>query len=170
VLKSLAKVAVNGGTKEGTMSMTDQLLIDLPEIRLPRDLAWRVKFIEAVEDHVKQLGVRGHFEPPRFFGYYFAGRNPVVLARHWKVTLDSAPLLSRLRQILDRMTDHRFNISSDSEETPPDYLLVHDRYDGACWLWGFEQGKRFVEAHIPVAGLNPDEDDEAGGGPKLLGP
>ena len=28
--------------------MTDNLLIDIPEIRLPRDMAWRVKFIEAV--------------------------------------------------------------------------------------------------------------------------
>jgi hypothetical protein len=61
--------------------MPDQLLIDLPEIRLPRDLAWRVKFIAAVEAHVKKLGVAGHFQPPRFFGYYFVGRHPVVLAR-----------------------------------------------------------------------------------------
>jgi hypothetical protein len=151
--------------------MTDQLLIDLPEIRLPRDLAWRVKFIEAVEDHVRQLGIQGRFEPPRFFGYYFAGRNPVVLARHWKVTLDSAPLLSRLRQILDRMTDHRFNIAAESDEIEPDYRLVHDRYDGACWLWGFEQGKRFVESHVPVAGASAAEDDDEDDlGPKLLGP
>ncbi len=53
------------------------------------------------------------------------------------------------------------------------YLLLHDRYDGACWLWGFEQGRRFVESHVPVAGVVPgveDEDnDTAGDGPKLLG-
>jgi hypothetical protein len=153
------------------MSMTDQILIDLPEIKLPRDLAWRVKFIEAVEDHVRLLGVTGRFEPPRFFGYYFSGRHPVVLARHWKVTLDSAPLLGRLRQILERMTDHQFNIVAESDETVPDYLLVHDRHDGSCWLWGFEQGRRFVEAHQPGTGLGLGlggaEENE--GGPKLLG-
>ncbi len=152
--------------------MTDQLLIELPEIRLPRDLAWRVKFIEAVEDHVRLLGVTGRFEPPRFFGYYFSGRNPVVLARHWKVTLDSAPLLSRLRQILERMTDNRFNIAAESNDTLPDYLLVHDRFDGACWLWGFEQGRRFVEAHEAVVGIDQsvEDDVEDSEGPKLFGP
>ena len=152
--------------------MTDQLLIELPEIRLPRDLAWRVKFIEAVEDHVRLLGVTGHFEPPRFFGYYFSGRNPVVLARHWKVTLDSAPLLSRLRQILERMTDNQFNIAAESEATLPDYLLVHDRFDGTCWLWEFEQGRRFVEAHQAVAGNEQavEDGEESDHGPRLLGP
>jgi hypothetical protein len=131
--------------------MTDQLLIDLPEIRLPRDLAWRVKFIEAVEEHIRKLGVAGHFQPPRFFGYYFAGRHPVVLAKNWKVTLDSAPLLLKLRSVLERITDNQFSISSDSDNTEPEYMLVHDRHDGACWLWGFAQGRRFVEAHDPVS-------------------
>ena len=60
--------------------MTEQKLIDLPEIRLPRDLAWRVKFIQAVEEHMRHLGVDGHFQAPRFFGYYFCGAHPVVLA------------------------------------------------------------------------------------------
>ena len=130
--------------------MPDQLLIDLPEIRLPRDLAWRVKFIEAVEAHVKKLGVAGHFQPPRFFGYYFVGRHPVVLARNWKVTLETAPLLLRLRGVLERLTENQYSIATASEATVPDYLLVHDRRDGACWLWGFEQGRSFVEACEPV--------------------
>lgn len=153
--------------------MTDNILIELPEIRLPRDLAWRVKFIDAVEEHVRQLGVAGHFKAPRFFGYYFAGRNPVVLARRWKVTLDAAPLLSRLRQMLDRMTDHQFSIVAETEDTEPEYLLVHDRFDGACWLWGFAQGRRFVEAHEPMtAADHPDGAADAGDATnqRLLGP
>jgi len=154
--------------------MTDNIIIDLPEIRLPRDLAWRVKFIEAVEEHVRHLGVSGHFEPPRFFGYYFVGRNPVVLARHWKVTLDATSLLWRLRQILERITEKRFSIVSESEETPPEYLLVHDRHDGACWLWGYAQGKRFVEAFEPViftaAPADEAVEDEGERDRKLLEP
>jgi hypothetical protein len=150
--------------------MTDQLLIDLPEIRLPRDLAWRVKFIEAVEEHVRKLGVAGHFQPPRFFGYYFAGRHPVVLAKNWKVTLDSAPLLLKLRSVLERITDNQFSISSEADASEPDYLLVHDRHDGACWLWGFAQGRRFVEAHDPVSVTGwTVEDRENEGGQQLLG-
>ena len=50
-LKSGGERVVMSETKEGTSSMTDNTIIDLPEIRLPRDLAWRVKFIEAVEEH-----------------------------------------------------------------------------------------------------------------------
>jgi len=155
--------------------MTDNIIIDLPEIRLPRDLAWRVKFIEAVEEHVRHLGVSGHFQPPRFFGYYFVGRHPVVLARHWKVTLDATSLLWRLRQILERITDKQFSIVSESESIPPEYLLVHDRHDGACWLWGYAQGKRFVEAYEPVAFSAAPESAPVEGGEgerdqKLLGP
>ena len=114
------------------MSTTDHIIIDLPEIRLPRDMAWRVKFIEAVEEHVRKLGVAGHFEAPRFFGYYFAGRHPVVLARNWKVTLDSVPLLQKLRQVLERITENQFSITAESDDGVPDYMLVHDRHDGAC--------------------------------------
>ncbi len=130
--------------------MTDQILIDLPEIKLPADLAWRVKFIEAVEDHVRKLGVVGQFQPPRFFGYYFNGRHPVVLARNWKVTLDAAPLLQKLREMLERITENRFSITTESDASAPDFLLVHDRHDGSCWLWGFAQGRRFVEALEPI--------------------
>jgi hypothetical protein len=156
--------------------MTDPLLIDLPEIRLPRDLAWRVKFIQAVEEHMRHLGVAGHFEPPRFFGYYFAGRHPVVLARHWKVTLDGAPLLWRLRTILEGITEDQFSIVTESDDVQPDYLLVHDRLDGSCWLWGFAQGRRFVEAHEPFVQSEEGEaesvegENEGDEGRKLLGP
>jgi hypothetical protein len=97
----------------------------------------------------------------------------VVLARHWKVTLDATPLLWRLRKILERMTDNQFSITSESETTLPDYLLVHDRYDGACWLWRFAQGRSFVEAHEPMAGSeNSDGASSAGDAEnrRLLGP
>ena len=154
--------------------MTDNIIIDLPEIKLPRDLAWRVKFIDAVEEHVRQLGVAGHFQPPRFFGYYFVGRHPVVLARHWKVTLDATSLLWRLRQILERITEKQFSIVAETDDSTPDYLLVHDRLDGACWLWGFAQGRRFVEAYEPVtfnaAGENEPVEGDGERGTKLLGP
>jgi hypothetical protein len=150
--------------------MPDQLLIDLPEIRLPRDLAWRVKFIEAVEAHVKKLGVAGHFQAPRFFGYYFVGRHPVVLARNWKVTLEAAPLLQKLRGVLERLTENQFSIATESDATAPDYLLVHDRRDGACWLWGFEQGRRFVESCEPVAikGWAVEDSEASGPGKKSI--
>lgn len=150
--------------------MTDHLLIDLPEIRLPRDLAWRVKFIETVEEHVRKLGVIGHFQPPRFFGYYFAGHRPVVLALNWKVTLDTVPLLLKLRQAVERITENQFSITTESDDMVPDYLLVHDRHDGACWLWNFAQGRRFVEAHEPVsvADWSMPQREQSGPGQKFL--
>ena len=47
--------------------MMDNLIIDIPELRLPRDMAWRVKFIEAVEQHAGRLGIalRSLIEPSR---------------------------------------------------------------------------------------------------------
>jgi hypothetical protein len=133
-----------------------------------------VKFIQAVEEHMRHLGVDGHFQAPRFFGYYFCGSHPVVLARHWKVTLDAAPLLTRLRHILEGLTDDKFSIVAKSEQSLPDFLLVHDRHDGSCWLWNFADGQRFVEAHEPVAnqGVTHDEavEGEEDSGRKLMGP
>jgi hypothetical protein len=153
--------------------MTDNLLIDLPELKLPRDLARRVKFIDAVEQHAARLGIKGRYEPSRFIGYYFAGAFPVVVSGHWTVTLDDVPLLRSVRDMIERITDGRFSISGPGEEGAPEFMLVHDRHDGSCWLWEFAHGRRFLEARVPVA-LRLFEDDEGPGGdrqgPKLLGP
>jgi hypothetical protein len=156
----------------------DNMLIDLPEIRLPFDMARRVKFIEAVEKHAERLGIAGRFNAPRFIGYYFTGPHPVVIAGHWTVMLEDVPLMLRLRQTVDRVTESRFSISSEREGTEPEFLLVHDRHDGTCWLWDFLHGRRFVEASEPFVDWDSDEtmgesDDEAvgdGDGPRLLGP
>ena len=58
---------------------------------------------------------------------------------------------------------------SDVEDQVPDFLLVHDRRDGACWLWRFAYGLHFVEATGPISG---DDSGSIGGtgNQKLLGP
>ena len=155
--------------------MDNKTLINLPEIRLPRDMAWRIKFIEAVEQHARRLGIAGHFNAPRFFGYYFTGPHTVVVAGHWTVMLDDVPLMQRLLHTIDTVTDHRFSIASEGEGIEPEFMLVHDRHDGACWLWDYSHGRRFLEASEPVAtwGRNDsffDDNGEGGeSGPKLLG-
>lgn len=156
--------------------MTDNLLIDLPEIRLPRDMAWRVKFIDAVEDHARRLGIAGKFNPPRFFGYYFSGSHPVVIAGQWTVMLEGLPILRQLREMIDRVTEQRFSVVSAAEGGEPEFMLVHDRHDGSCWLWDYAHGRRFLEASEPAgarAGLDDDDDllgPLDGPGPKYLGP
>lgn len=153
--------------------MTDNMIIDIPELRLPRDMAWRIKFIEAVEDHARRLGIQGRFKVPRFFGYYFTGQRAVVVAGLWTVLVDDAELLRRLRLTVERITDHRFNIASISEGGEPEFMLVNDSHDGSCWLWDYEHGRRFLEAGDPVA-FREDDIGEAGDdpdrGPRLLGP
>lgn len=140
--------------------MTDNLLIDLPEIRLPRDMAWRVKFVDAVEQHAKRLGLSGNFQAPRFFGYYFIAGHPVVIAGHWTVMLEESPLLKRLHTMIDRVTDQRFRIGTERAGAEPDFMLVHDRHDGSCWLWDYLHGRRFLEAGGPPEpwGLEAAED------------
>lgn len=155
--------------------MTDNLIIDLPELRLPRDLARRVKFIEAVEEHARRLGIVGRYEPSRFIGYYFAGRFPVVVSGHWTVTLEEVPLLRGLRDMVERITERRFSIRSVTEDVTPEFMLVHDGHDGACWLWEYSHGRRFLESRHPVLRAAWEDEEnapEADGseGPKLLGP
>ena len=64
---------------------------------------------------------------------------------------------------------------SAEREAEPEFLLVHDRRDGACWLWGFAFGMRFVSATEAIVGFSGggSEDEAAGSGgsnQKLLGP
>lgn len=74
--------------------MMEPRLIDLSWMRLPRDLPWRVKFVEAVESHARKLGLEARYRPPWFCGYYFSGGSPVVLEGKWTVALDDTPLLT----------------------------------------------------------------------------
>jgi hypothetical protein len=153
--------------------MTDNMIIDIPELRLPRDMAWRIKFIEAVEEHARRLGISGRFKVPRFFGYYFTGRRAVVVAGLWTVLVDDAELLRRLRLTVERLTEGRFNIATSCEDGEPEFMLVNDSHDGSCWLWDYEHGRRFLESGEAVAYGEGDEDrrdDDQDRGPKLLGP
>jgi len=153
----------------------DNILIDLPEIRLPQDMAWRVRFVEAVEQHARRLGISGHFQAPRFFGYYFTGSHPVVVAGHWTVMLDEVPLMRRLRRTVESVTESQFSIASIAEGAEPEFMLVHDRHDGSCWLWDYSHGRRFLEANDPVASWGRSDnavDDYSSGdsGPGFPGP
>lgn len=150
-------------------AMPQNLLIALPEFTLPSDFPWRVRFIAAVDDQLRCLRASGRFLPPRFFGYYFQCGHPVGVTGRWTVTLDAVPALTTLPGAIQRATEGHCSIASDSGEIEPDFLLVHDRCECACWLWRFSDGLRFVEATDPVSG---DDDRAPGDGedPKLLGP
>ena len=148
--------------------MSDNVLIPLPTFSLPVDFPWRVRFISAVDEHLRRLRATGHFRPSRFFGYYFRGDAPMGVSGNWTVTLDAEPPLLQLKAALDRITKGQFSISSSSGDADPDFLLVHDRRDGACWLWRFEYGLRFVEAVDAVS--NNDRGTDQAENRKLLGP
>jgi hypothetical protein len=129
--------------------MTTNVLVPLPGFVLPPDLPWRIRFIEQVEDHLRTMQAQGHFRPPRFFGYYFRDGNPVAVSGNWTVALEPDPVLSPVPRDLDRLTCGQFPITAQAGEDPA-YLLIHDRRDGACWLWGFSYGFRFVTATEPL--------------------
>jgi hypothetical protein len=145
--------------------MTENVLIPLPGFELPGDFPWRVGFVALVDDQLKRLRATGHFLPPRFFGYYFQARVPVGVGGSWTVSLDGTRPATLLPELVDRVTRGQYSISSADRNARPDFLLVHDRRDGACWLWSFQDGLRFVEAVEPTTG--GWDDAEA---PKLLGP
>jgi hypothetical protein len=146
--------------------MPANVLIPLPGFQLPGDFPWRVGFVAMVDDQLRRLRTTGHFLPPRFFGYYFQAKVPVGIGGSWTVSLDRTRPATMIPVLLDRLTRGKYSISSDEPDDTPDYLLVHDRRDGACWLWSFEDGQRFVESVEPMSG---DDWDNAEA-PKLLGP
>ena len=146
--------------------MAENVLIPLPGFELPGDFPWRVGFVALVDDQLRRLRTTGHFLPPRFFGYYFQARTPVGVGGSWTVSLDATRPATLLPEALDRMTHGEYSITSPSVEEKPDFLLVHDRRDGACWLWSFLDGLRFVEAVEPTNGGDWNDTEER----KLLGP
>lgn len=150
-------------------TMSENVLIPLPGFTLPTDFPWRVRFIAAVDEHLQRLRATGHFVPSRFFGYFFRGNTPVSVSGNWTVTLDLVPPVSQLPEVLEYVTQGQYSIASHSRDQLPDYMLVHDRRDGACWLWDFEHGLRFVEATDPVMEVENSGLDDAQN-PKLLGP
>lgn len=132
-------------------AVTDNILIPLPELTLPRDFAWRVRFVATIDEQLRRLRSSGQFQPPRFFGYFFQGRRPVGVCGNWVVTLDPTTEMNNLAHSVEHMTHGQFSISSASYEKIPDFILVNDALDGACWLWRFTYGLRFVEAVEPTS-------------------
>lgn len=145
----------------------ENVLIPLPGFTLPEDFPWRVKFVSLVDGQLRRLRASGRFLPPRFFGYYFQGGEPVAVSGSWTVTLDHEPQVMNLTSALEDLTLGQYAIASRTQNTEPDFLLVHDRRDGACWLWRFAYGLRFVMATEPVSG---DDGMNNAGNRKLLGP
>jgi len=131
------------------MATMDNVLVPLPGISLPRDLPWRARFVELVEEHLRRLSAGGPFVPPRFFGYYFRSGEPVGVTGNWTVLLERHAPLMQLPQTLDALTCGQFNIVAHGDGDP-DFMLIHDRHDGACWLWRYAYGLRFVMASEPV--------------------
>lgn len=149
--------------------MLENVIIPLPGFTLPVDFPWRVRFIAAVDEHLQRLRATGHYVPPRFFGYYFRSNVPMSVSGNWTVTLDLQPPISQLPEVLEYVTQGRHSIVSTARDRVPDYMLIHDRRDGACWLWGFEHGLRFVEATDPLLDVEDSGFDSAQN-PKFLGP
>lgn len=138
----------------------DNVLVPLPGLRLPPDLPWRSQFVTLVEEHLQRMAAFNPFEPPRFFGYFFRGGDPVAVAGPWTVLLDPLPPLVNVPDSVELLTQGRFDIMASGTEDP-DFLLVHDRHDGACWLWRYRFGMRFVMAQDPLLEWDIGLDDAA---------
>lgn len=149
--------------------MSDDAIISLPGFSLPTDFPWRIRFIAAVDEHLQRLRATGHYVPARFYGYYFRGNVPMAVSGNWTVTLDLQPPVSQLPEVLEYVTQGRYSIVSSGRDRVPDYMLIHDRRDGICWLWEFERGLRFVEATDPVLEVEDSGFDGAQNS-KLMGP
>ena len=145
--------------------MPDNVLIPLPSFQLPDDFPGRVGFVSLVNDQLRRLRATGYFLPPRFFGYYFQNGAPVGVGGSWTVSLVPSRPMTLVTSKLDRLTKGLYSIASTSAGSVPDFMLIHDRRGGSCWLWSFDEGLRFVEAVEPVVGGWNDAET-----PRLFGP
>jgi hypothetical protein len=137
--------------------MTENVLVRMP-FRLPADYPWRVRFVGAVDEELRRLRAAGAFRPGRFFGYYFRHGRPVGVSGAWTVTLDATSVTMALLDAIGEATHGQFSVMALSDDGEPDFMLVHDRRDGSCWLWGYPWGLRFVESTEPVLeGLTWDD-------------
>lgn len=147
--------------------MDNNLLVPLPGFELPTDFPWRIGFVSLVNDQLRRLRATGYFLPPRFFGYYFQASTPISVSGSWTVSLDATQPVSLLPGMVEQITHGQFSITSANRNSVPDFMLIHDRRDGACWLWTFTEGLQFVEAVEPT---NEDGGWSDAEQPKLLGP
>jgi hypothetical protein len=120
---------------------------------LPPDFADRVGFVAAIEEHREQQPEMP-YEQPRFFGYYFENGAPVGVSGAWTVALEQTEGWTELAEAIERLTEGRFSVNAERGGTAPDYLLVHDRWSGACWLWSFGYGRQFVTATEAILGAD----------------
>src|SRR4051812_27774337 len=137
--------------------MTENILIPLPGFELPGDYPWQIGFVALVDDQLRRLRATGHFLPPRFFGYYFQGRVPIAVGGSWTVSLEPARPAALIPGSLEKLTHGQYSITSAGPNSTPDFLLVHDRLQGACWLWSFQAGLRFIESVEPTSGGDRDD-------------
>ncbi|MGH7996476.1 MAG: hypothetical protein ACREFX_09005 [Opitutaceae bacterium] len=148
--------------------MSENILVPLPGFHLPADFPWRVGFVVAVEQELRRLRAAGRFRPQRFFGYYFRKGRPVGVSGPWTVALEANDNAMRLLEAVDQITRGEYHVVAPNAASDPDFLLIHDRLDGECWLWHYRCGLRFVEATEPVEMVCGGWGDS--GDQKLLGP
>ncbi len=141
--------------------MPGNLLIPLPGFTLPPDFASRVGFVAAVEEHREQQS-EAPYEQARFYGYYFENGVPVGVSGGWTVALELTEGWAELEEAIERLTEGRFSVNAGRGGTAPDYMLVHDRWSGACWLRSFGFGRQFVAATEAI--LDADSNGRAARG------
>ena len=131
--------------------MSENTLIAMEGFVLPIDLPWRSGLVMWVNEQLRCMRVAGEFIPPRFIGYYFQDGAPVGVAGAWTVLLDQNEPMLRMHRMLKQMTLDVYSIECTGDNTP-DYILVHDRKSpGACWLWCYSWGIKFIVANNPVS-------------------
>jgi len=126
------------------------LLVPLDGLRLPRNFPWPLSFIRSVNEQLLRLRIVGKYIPPRFFGYFLRAGCPIGVSGNWMVELESTPSTHSLLAVIALATRGRYSISVPGPSEHPEFLLLHDRRDGSCFLWSFASGLRFVEATEPV--------------------
>lgn len=133
-------------------------IYELPGMILPRTLAFDIGLMEAMEDHVERTRKRivRFFRAPRFIGIYFNHTQPVAICQFCRANLPLRPEVRFLWMKVDSFARRERCIVAEKGSLEPPFIVVHDSLDGSCWLYPFEQGRRFLTVG-PVFAEKPSD-------------
>lgn len=119
-------------------------LIPLEDFKLPKNYAWRIGMVEAMRFYQKNQGLRPIYNPPRFLAYFQQQGTPICESKEARVGLEMKhPIVCLPAQVIAAVGE-KYRIATSKYEIEPPYVLIHDSWDGSCWLSDFASGIRFV--------------------------
>jgi len=119
-------------------------IIPLTGISFPSNFAWESGLCDTILDLHPLRWNDGAYRPPRFTGYFYSNVFLIGTCAHGGGRLPRRIITDFLDAKIATYTSNQHQITGRASH--PDYLMVHDAWDGRCWLAPFKTGLVFLRA------------------------